>query len=94
MGWRFGKQLAEAVPLAVRYCEDAAEGDNEVQEYCLQALESFVLRAPHDAKTHLEPILATALRRLSFDPNYADAMDEDGDEEEEDEEDDECVASS
>ena len=58
----------------------------------LQALESFVLRSPHEVRPHLDTILATTLKYLSYDPNYADDMDadEDGDEDE-DEADDECV---
>ncbi len=44
VGWRFGRHLAVAVPLVIRYCGEAKEGDDELREFCLQALESFVLR--------------------------------------------------
>lgn len=57
-----------------------------------QALETFVLRCPHDVTSDSSSILALALEYLSYDPNFtdddADAMDEDrgfenGDEEDE-----------
>lgn len=59
----------------------------------LQALESFVLRSPHEVRPHLDTIIATTLTYLSYDPNYADDMDADGDDkdEDEDEADDECA---
>jgi cullin-associated NEDD8-dissociated protein 1 len=59
----------------------------------LQALESFVLRSPHEVRPHLDTILSTTLKYLSYDPNYADDMDADGDgDDDEDEADDECVS--
>ena len=122
VGHRFGKHLATAVPLAISYCDEAGENEEELQEYCLQvpvslsvdlssnpavpiqaaivslsklllqALESFVLRSPHEVRPHLDTILATALKYLSYDPNYADDMDADDDgNEDEDEADDEYV---
>jgi cullin-associated NEDD8-dissociated protein 1 len=124
VGHRFGRHLATAVPLAISYCDEAGENEEELQEYCLQvplsrgstadlsgnpvmptqaagvnlstlllqALESFVLRSPHEVRPYLDTILATTLKYLSYDPNYADDMDadEDGDEDE-DEADDEWV---
>ncbi|PRW59351.1 cullin-associated NEDD8-dissociated 1 isoform B [Chlorella sorokiniana] len=80
VGYRFGKHLGRAVPLAIRYLRGAAEGDEELREYCLQALESFVQRSPQDARAQLGDILPTCLEFLRFDPNYAD---DDMDEEEE-----------
>ncbi len=48
-----------------------------------------MLRSPAHAKTHLEAILPLALKFVSYDPNYADDMDEvegaDEDAEDEDE---------
>lgn len=72
VGYRFGKHLGRAVPLAIRYLRGAAEGDEELREYCLQALESFVQRSPQDARAQLGEILPTCLEFLRFDPNYAD----------------------
>lgn len=55
----------------------AREGDDEMREFSLQALEAFVLRCSQDAKQHLEPILNVVLQSLSYDPNYTDDMEED-----------------
>jgi cullin-associated NEDD8-dissociated protein 1 len=75
------------VPLVVTQCRAAQEGDDEMRESSLQALEAFVLRSPHDAKRHLEPILDVVQQHLGYDPNCAEDMEEDtGDEEEEEEE--------
>ncbi|KAF6251732.1 armadillo-type protein [Scenedesmus sp. NREL 46B-D3] len=90
VGYRFGRHLAEAVPLMVQYGQKAAEGDDELREYALQALESFASRSPADARPFLDQLLSEALRYIKYDPNYADDdMDEDGgdagsDEEEDD----------
>ena len=56
----------------------------------LQALESFVLRCPRDVTPHVGAVLDLALTFLSYDPNFTDDMEEDGNdgddlEEEEDE---------
>ena len=85
MGWRFGQYLEKAVPLAVNYCQGAGEGEDELQEYCLQALESFMLHAPHVAKSFFDPIFSIALTGLRYDPNYTEDMEEDCSEEEEEE---------
>lgn len=90
VGHKFGKHLPRAVPLCIRYLRSAAEGDEELREYCLQALESFVLRSPRDARGQLGDILPVCLEFLRFDPNYADDdMDEEEAEEPEDMEEDE-----
>lgn len=88
VAWRFGKYLDQAVPLAVKYCQNAAEGEDELQEYCLQALESFMLRCPHVAKGHFPAIFPIALSSLRYDPNYTEGMEED---QSEPEEEDECA---
>ena len=36
VGYRFGKHLGRGVPLAIRNLRGAAEGDEELREYCLQ----------------------------------------------------------
>jgi hypothetical protein len=36
VGYRFGRYLNDAVPLVVRHCDQAGEGDDELREYCLQ----------------------------------------------------------
>lgn len=85
-GWRFGRHLDIAVPLVVEKWSAAGEGDDELKDLCLQALEAFVLRSPLDSKRHLDAILDIAQRSLSYDPNYADDMEQDTEEEEEEEE--------
>ncbi len=77
--------LDRAVPVVVRQCKTASENDEELRDFCLQALEAFVLRAPQASRSHLKAILPVALEYLSFDPNYADDMEEDDEDLEEDE---------
>ena len=85
VAWKFGKYLDQAVPLAVQYCEDAGEGEDELQEYCLQALESFMVHAPHVAKGFFSSIFPVALASLRYDPNYTEDMEEDNSDEEDEE---------
>ncbi|GJP34416.1 hypothetical protein CLOM_g18863 [Closterium sp. NIES-68] len=95
VGYRFGPHLGVVLPLVVGFCENASENDDEIREYSLQALESFVVRCPKDVSAHCEAILDLALKYLSYDPNFTDdAMEGDeegegGEEEEEEEDDDE-----
>ena len=77
------------VPLIIQFSNKAAEGDDELRELCLQALEAFVQHSPHDARSSVGKILETSLKYLNYDPNYADNMDEDDDAEDEDMEEDE-----
>ncbi|CAM0946643.1 unnamed protein product [Alopecurus aequalis] len=86
VGYRFGPHLGEAVPLLISYCTNASENDEELREYSLQALESFVLRCPRDISPYCEGILDLALEYVSYDPNFTDSMDEDTDDEGQDEE--------
>ena len=87
-GYRFGKHLPNVVPLIISFSKKAAEGDDELREFCLQALESFVQHSPHDARSSVKQIFETSIQYLNYDPNYADNMDEDEDAEDEDMEDD------
>lgn len=87
-GYRFGPHLQKAVPLLSGFCADAREGDEELHEYGLQALEACVLRCPREVAPFLDGIVALSLKSLSYDPNYACDEDEDeGEGMEEDEED-------
>jgi hypothetical protein len=45
-------------------------------ENCLQAFESFVLRAPKEIGQHVEGIVAIATKFIKYDPNYADDEDD------------------
>ncbi|KAI4298901.1 hypothetical protein L6164_032414 [Bauhinia variegata] len=89
VGYRFGPHLGDTVPVLINYCTSASENDEELREYSLQALESFLLRCPRDISFYCDEILHLTLEYLSYDPNFTDNMDEDTDEEglEEEEED-------
>ena len=81
------------MPLVLQQCSPAkARGDAEMCEACLQAFDSFVLRCPKEVTTFQQEIARTALQYISYDPNYADADDdeemEDEDEDMEEDEDD------
>jgi len=62
VGFRFGPHLAAAVPLAIAHCDRAGEGDDEMREACLQALEGFATHCAADARPHLDAILGAALK--------------------------------
>ncbi|GAA0140085.1 ubiquitin-protein ligase [Lithospermum erythrorhizon] len=93
VGYRFGPHLGDTVPVLVNYCTSASENDEELREYSLQALESFLLRCPRDISYYCDQILHLNLEFLSYDPNFTDNMEEDTDNEypEEEEEDDESA---
>ncbi|XP_057530355.1 cullin-associated NEDD8-dissociated protein 1 [Amaranthus tricolor] len=92
VGYRFGPYLQDTVPLLINYCKSASENDEELREYSLQALESFLLRCPRDISAYCDEILRLTLEFLSYDPNFTDNMEEDTDNEtNEEEEDDESA---
>ncbi|KAF2294079.1 hypothetical protein GH714_007350 [Hevea brasiliensis] len=92
VGYRFGPHLGDTVPVLINYCTSASENDEELREYSLQALESFLLRCPMDISSYCDEILHLTLEYLSYDPNFTDNMEEDTDEEShEEEEDDESA---
>ncbi len=76
------------IPLVINFSHSAAEGDDELREYSLQALEAFVQHSPHEARPSVREIFDTALQFLNYDPNYADTMEEDEEEGDDDMEDD------
>ncbi|XP_019191103.1 PREDICTED: cullin-associated NEDD8-dissociated protein 1 [Ipomoea nil] len=92
VGYRFGPHLADTVPILINYCTTASENDEELREYSLQALESFLLRCHRDISPYCDQILHLTLEFLSYDPNFTDNMEEDTDNEiQEEEEDDESA---
>ncbi|PIA55279.1 hypothetical protein AQUCO_00800179v1 [Aquilegia coerulea] len=92
VGYRFGPLLGDTVPVLINYCTSASENDEELREYSLQALESFLLRCPRDISSYCDEILHLTLEFLSYDPNFTDNMEEDTDDEENiEEEDDESA---
>ncbi|KAK4788547.1 hypothetical protein SAY86_019866 [Trapa natans] len=92
VGYRFGSYLGDTIPLLIGYCTSASENDEELREYSLQALESFLLRCPRDIVSYCDEILNLTLKYISYDPNFTDTMEEDTDNENyEEEEDDESA---
>ncbi|KAK4402032.1 Cullin-associated NEDD8-dissociated protein 1 [Sesamum angolense] len=81
VGYRFGPHLGDTVPILINYCNNASENDEELREYSLQALESFLLRCPRDISSYCDQILHLTLEFLSHDPNFTDNMEEDTDDE-------------
>ncbi|KAL2477649.1 Cullin-associated NEDD8-dissociated protein 1 [Forsythia ovata] len=81
VGYRFGPHLGDTVPILISYCTNASENDEELREYSLQALESFLLRCPRDISSYCNDILHLTLEYLSYDPNFTDNMEEDTDDE-------------
>lgn len=92
VGYRFGPHLGDTVPILIRYCKNASENDEELREYSLQALESFLLRCPRDIFSYCNEILHLTLEYLSYDPNFTDNMEEDTDDDVHDDEDDDDSA--
>ncbi|KAI5658172.1 hypothetical protein M9H77_26965 [Catharanthus roseus] len=88
VGYRFGPHLGDTVPVLINYCTTASENDEELREYSLQALESFLLRCPRDISSYCDDILHLTLEFLSYDPNFTDNMEEDTDDENLEEDDD------
>ncbi|XP_071725473.1 cullin-associated NEDD8-dissociated protein 1-like [Rutidosis leptorrhynchoides] len=92
VGYRFGPHLGDTVPILIQYCMNASENDEELREYSLQALESFLLRCPRDIFSYCNEILHLSLEYLSYDPNFTDDMEEDTDDEVNDDEEDDDSA--
>ncbi|QPG97138.1 hypothetical protein C2857_005839 [Epichloe festucae Fl1] len=107
---RFGPHIAKATPFLLQalseeelasHLEKISDGDdlglefNEVREAALVSSEAFLASCPQEMRFFTDDIIASALRYLKYDPNYAvdDDDDVDMDEDEvEDEEDDEFNA--
>lgn len=98
---RFGPHLPKAAPFIITalsedelqdHMEKLSDGDdlglefNEVREAALVALEAFLASCPQEMRSFTDEVIASCLRYLKYDPNYA--VDDD-DEEMEDEDDDE-----
>lgn len=102
---RFGTHIPNTAPFILNalaedelqaHMEKLSDGDdlglefNEVREAALVALEAFLASCPQDMRPFTDNTIASCLRYLKFDPNYAVDDDEDmeDDEEEDDEEED------
>ncbi|KAM8930073.1 cullin-associated NEDD8-dissociated protein 1-like [Pelodytes ibericus] len=86
-GHRLGPHLERIVPMVVGFCKVE---DDELQEQCFQALDSFIRRCPKEISSYIPPIMELCLRYIAYDPNYnyssddeEDAMDTESEEEEE-----------
>ncbi|XP_037535620.1 cullin-associated NEDD8-dissociated protein 2 [Nematolebias whitei] len=77
-GHRVGEHLERLTPLVVKF---TGVEDDELREYCFQALEAFIRRCPKEMSPHVATVTQLCLKFMTFDPNYND------DDSEEDEED-------
>lgn len=66
-GHRFGDHLQGVVPLVTSF---TSVDDDELKEYCLQALESFVRKSPKEMNPFIPNIIKICLEYLQYDPNY------------------------
>ncbi|KAM5147887.1 cullin-associated NEDD8-dissociated protein 1-like [Mantella aurantiaca] len=90
-GHRLGPHLDRMVPLVVGFCKVE---DDELQEQCFQAMESFIKRCPKEISPYVPTITELSLKYIAYDPNYnydseeeeEDAMETGSDEEQESEE--------
>ncbi|XP_018410749.1 PREDICTED: cullin-associated NEDD8-dissociated protein 1-like [Nanorana parkeri] len=89
-GHRLGPHLDRIVPLVIGFCKVE---DDELQEQCFQAMESFIKRCPKEISSYVPTITELCLKYIAYDPNYnydseeeEDAMETGSDEEQESEE--------
>ncbi|KAM7353038.1 cullin-associated and neddylation-dissociated 1 isoform 1-T1 [Cochliomyia hominivorax] len=66
-GHRLCKHIDRAMVLLKQYSQ---QDDDELQEFCLQACEAFVIRCPEAIWPHIPMILELCLKYLTYDPNY------------------------
>ncbi|XP_074601185.1 cullin-associated and neddylation-dissociated 1 [Brevipalpus obovatus] len=66
-GHRFGEHLERVMPCILTFCKLE---DDELKEFCIQALESFVRRCPKEIAPHTSTIIQICLHYLCYDPNY------------------------
>lgn len=101
---RFGPHLPETAPLILKELDEAklqthmekmSDGDdlglefNEVREAALVALEAFLASCPQEMRPFTDATIASCLRYLKYDPNYAADDDEDMEDDQDDDDDDE-----
>lgn len=75
-GHRFGEHLVKVMPLVTSFGDSFS--DDELKEYCLQALESFVRKCPKEIKPYIPEITKLSLKYLCYDPNYNYEDDDEG----------------
>ncbi|KAI6784922.1 cullin-associated NEDD8-dissociated protein 1 [Emericellopsis cladophorae] len=105
---RFGRHVGSTAPLVLealsaselkKHMQKVSEGEdiglefNEVREAALVTIEAFLASCPQDTKPFTDELIASCLRYLKYDPNYAtnedDEMEVDEDEDDMDEDEDE-----
>ncbi|EDV20392.1 uncharacterized protein TRIADDRAFT_51005 [Trichoplax adhaerens] len=75
-GHRIGNYVDTLMPLLFSF--SMQQDDDEFRDYCLQALESLVLRCPKEVTPYVMRIVQICLEYLKYDPNYNyDSDDED-----------------
>lgn len=67
-----GQQLSTAIPLVLDQLNKTEEGDDELMELCLAALEACVERSPGNVRPFLGDVTEACLRYMKYDPNYDD----------------------
>ncbi|XP_075039823.1 cullin-associated NEDD8-dissociated protein 1-like isoform X1 [Mixophyes fleayi] len=66
-GHRLGPHLEIILPLVLGFCKVE---DDELQEQCFQALDSFIRRCPKEISPHVSVITELCLKYIAYDPNY------------------------
>uniref|UniRef100_A0A7S1PFX6 TATA-binding protein interacting (TIP20) domain-containing protein n=1 Tax=Percolomonas cosmopolitus TaxID=63605 RepID=A0A7S1PFX6_9EUKA len=85
-GHRLGKFLPKIVNLLMSTAEKISEeeGEDEVREYILEAMELLVVKCPEEVKPYIDLIVILSKENIEYDPNYSyDTTDEDEMEDEE-----------
>jgi cullin-associated NEDD8-dissociated protein 1 len=78
-GPRLGGRLGALLPAVTARAAAAPEGDAELRELALAALEAALARAaPADVAPHREAITSAALTFLRYDPNFAGEEEDEG----------------
>uniref|UniRef100_A0A0N5AZJ8 TIP120 domain-containing protein n=1 Tax=Syphacia muris TaxID=451379 RepID=A0A0N5AZJ8_9BILA len=67
-GNRFSPYLQQLVPVILRYTLEC--NDDELQESCIQAFDSFLYRCPKDMSVYVPKIVELVSNLLKHDPNY------------------------
>ncbi|KAM9326759.1 cullin-associated NEDD8-dissociated protein 1-like [Gastrophryne carolinensis] len=66
-GHRLGPHLNKIVPQVIGFCKVE---DDELQEQCFQAMESFIKRCPKEISSYVPTIMDLCLKYIAYDPNY------------------------
>lgn len=78
-GRRIGEYLEKIIPVIVEFSKH--DGEDELRETCIQALESFVCKCPKEITQYVGQVIDLCLEFLCYDPNYnyGDEDDDDDD---------------